>query len=72
MNENLINKELKQAENQIMADMFMTEIKKKQFINELKSGLGDEIKNNKNKLILNKKPWYKKFFLFFKKIFNAF
>lgn len=72
MNDKIINKEIKQAENKIMADMLITEIKKKKFINELKNGLGEEIKKNKNEIIINKKPLYVKFFSFFKRFLKTF
>ena len=44
MSDKMINKEIEQIENEMKADMFMTEIRKKKFIGDLKNGLGDEIK----------------------------
>ena len=46
MNDKMIDREIKQIENEMKADLFMTEIRKKKFIGELKNGLGSEIKNN--------------------------
>ena len=48
MNYKMINREIKQIENEIMGDKFMTEIRKKKFIGDLKNGLGEEIKKNPN------------------------
>lgn len=71
MNDKMIDKEIKQIENEIKADLFMTEIRKKKFIGDLKSGLGEEIKKNPNKVKFVKQPWYKKISNFFKKVFRA-
>lgn len=71
MNDKMINREIRQIENEIMGDKFMTEIRKKKFIGDLKNGLGEEIKNNSNKIKVIKNPWYKKVSNFFKKIFRT-
>jgi hypothetical protein len=71
MNDKMIDREIKQIENEMKADLFMTEIRKKKFIGELKNGLGSEIKNNPNQVKFIKQPWYKKVSNFFKKIFRT-
>jgi len=53
-------------------EKYKTAIRKKQFINELKVGLGDEIKNNPNRVKVGKSSWVKKLGLMIKKIFTKF
>lgn len=67
-----IERELKLAENEILAAVHKTEREKKQFINELKFGLGEEIKKNPNRPIIIKKTWLQKLTLFLKGIFTKF
>jgi hypothetical protein len=49
-----------------------TEMRKSQFINEIKGGLGQEIKANPNKIKIIKKTWKQKVKIFFTKIFTKF
>jgi hypothetical protein len=72
MNEKMVNREIKQAENEILLEKYKTALKKTQLINELKSGLGNEIKKNPGKAKIIKKPWYKKILAGLKKIFTKF
>ena len=72
MSDKMIDREIKIIENEIEADKFMTGIRKKSFINDLKTGLGEEIKKNPNKVKLIKKPWYSKGLDIIKKIFTTF
>ena len=72
MNDKMINREIKQIENEMKGDLFMTEIRKKRFISDLKNGLGEEIKKNPSKVKIIKQPWYKKFLNIIKKIFTKF
>ena len=58
--------------NEILSTRKNTEHKKKLFINELKSGLGVQIKNNPNEIKINKKTFKQKLKEFFKKIFKRF
>ncbi len=60
--------------NEIKALSNSTEIKKKDFINKIKNGLGKEVKENKNKIIINKKKVSKItiLFNFLKGIFTKF
>ena len=49
--DNKINEELKQ----IKLENKKTDLKKMAFIQEIKNGLGEEIRKNPNKVIINKK-----------------
>jgi hypothetical protein len=55
----------------MLADLELTNIKKQAFINEIKNGLGDDIKKNPNKVKIEKQH-KKKFIDFLKKIFTKF
>ncbi len=61
----LVNNERKSLES-------VNEIKKNKFINEIKSGLGDKIKNNKSKFTKIKKPLVTRVLDNMKKIFLKF
>ena len=58
--------------NEIKAAKQNTELKKEQFINELKSGLGQKVKNNPNKVKIIKKKWHQKLITAIKNIFIKF
>lgn len=58
--------------NDIKAQKEQTKIHRDKFINEIKFGLGEQIKNNPNEIIIHKKPWYVKTKEWFKKIFTSF
>lgn len=64
--------ELEQKENEEKLFKYQTALKKIQLIEEIKNGLGDEIKQVKGKIKIIKKPWNKKLGLFLKKIFTKF
>ena len=55
--------------NDIKATKQNTELKKEQFINELKSGLGQKVKNNPNRVKIIKKKWHQKLITAIKNIF---
>ena len=63
----LVTKEIEKLKNEAVSDLYVTSLKKQAFINEIRNGLGNEIKQNLNTVKVVKKPWYK---LLFKKIFN--
>lgn len=63
---------LDRVEKSIEFEKLKTNLKKAQFIQEIKSGLGSEIKKNPNQITIIKKPWYKKLGLFLRKIFTKF
>lgn len=46
--------------NDIKAQKEYIKIQKNKFVNEIKFGLGDEIKKNPTTIIKHKKPWYVK------------
>jgi hypothetical protein len=58
--------------NKMKADKANTELKKNKFISEIKSGLGDKIKEKPNEIKLIKKSKKQKIKDFLKKIFNKF
>lgn len=62
----------KRIENDIKGLKLSTDLKKNSFINEIKNGLGDEVKKNPNKIIKLEKKWYIKLSKFIKKIFTKF
>lgn len=72
MNDKILNREVKQAENEMLLEKYKTALKKTQFINEIKSGLGKEIKSNPGKVKIIKKTWYQKLLSVLKKIFTKF
>ena len=67
-----IMKTLDRVEKSIEMEKLKTTLKKAQFIQEIKNGLGSEIKKNPNQITIIKKPWYKKLGLFLRKIFTKF
>jgi hypothetical protein len=68
-NKNVITRELNKEQNAIKLDIEMTNLKKKAFIDEIKSGLGDAIKNNPDKVIIHKITLFQKIKNFLIKIF---
>jgi hypothetical protein len=65
------NRETVQAEKDILAEKYKTAVKKVQFIQEVKSGLGEEIKKKPKPII--KKPTFKnRITTLIKKIFTRF
>lgn len=72
MSDKMIKREIEMIENEIVADKYITEIKKNNFINEIKTNLGSEIKKNPNKVKVKTKSKKEKFFDFIKKIFTKF
>lgn len=68
---NIVEKEREQLAREMLADKYTTTLKKFQFINELKNGLGDVIKTNPKVKVL-KKSWFQKIKIIFKTIFTKF
>ena len=64
--------EIKKLEREMLGDKYMSALKKVQFINELKNGLGEEIKANGGKVKIIKKTWLEKLIIALKKIFTNF
>jgi len=72
MNDKMLDREMNQAGNAILNDKYKTALKKAQLINEIKSGLGEQIKKNPNKAKIIKKSWFERFIFNIKKIFTKF
>lgn len=68
----IISREIDQAEKDALLEKYKTAMKKVQFIQELKTGLGKEIKENPSKFTVIKKTWFQKIMLRLKKIFTTF
>lgn len=68
----IVSKEIEQVEREILADRYNTALKKMQFVNELKNGLGSELKNNPNKIKLVKKSFWAKIKDYLKGLFTKF
>ncbi len=58
--------------NDIKGQKEQTKLNKLKFANEIKSGLGNKIKENPNEIKVYVKPWYKKLGGFIKNIFTKF
>lgn len=58
--------------NKMKADRANTELKKNKYISEIKSGLGEKIKENPNEIKVIKKTRAQRLKDFLKKIFNKF
>ncbi len=69
---NIISIETEKAEKELLLEKYKTAMKKVQFLNEIKSGLGDEIKANPNGVKIIKKSWGEKLKMHLKKIFTKF
>jgi hypothetical protein len=70
--ENTLNKELAAKENEVKLEQFKTELRKSQFIEEIKGDLGVAIKLNPRKVRIIKKPWHVKFKNSLAKLFTKF
>lgn len=68
----IVSKEAKTTEDLNNVEKYKTALKKVQFINEIKGGLGTEIKNNPRGVKVIKKSWTQRFFNNIKKIFTKF
>jgi len=68
----VIEREFKIAQNEILANKEKTEREKQGLIRDLRSGLGDEIRKNPNKITIIKKTWFQRLTLFIKRIFTRF
>ncbi len=72
MRKGTIEREIELEEREILRDKFLTAMRKTQFVNELKSGLGDEIKKNPRGIKIIKESRYKRFMSWLKKFFTKF
>lgn len=62
----------KDIKNDIIGMKYSTDLKKASFINEIKSGLGEEVKKNPNKITKVEKKWTEKLSIYIKKLFTKF
>lgn len=67
-----ISDEVKKTENLNNIEKYKTALKKVHFINELKGGLGAQLKENPRGVKIYKKSWFEKFLASLKKIFTKF
>jgi len=72
MGNEIINREIKQVEREILLEKYATAMKKNQFINELNNGLGEQMKINPGKAKIIKKTWTQRLSAWLKKIFTKF
>ncbi len=70
VSENTLAKELLAKENELKLELFKTQLKKAEFIDEIKHGLGNEIKRNPNKVKVIKKTWHQKLKIFLSNLFT--
>ena len=71
-NNKMISREQQLAEKEVLIEKYKTALKKTQFVNELKTGLGVEIKKNPGKAKIIKKTWGQKLILGLSKLFTKF
>jgi hypothetical protein len=72
MSDRIFNRETQQAEREELLGKYKTAITKVQLINDLKNGLGAEIKKNPNKARIIEKTRFQKFMFKLKKLFTKF
>jgi hypothetical protein len=68
----IIDKEIEQTEREMLSNMYMTALKKAKFVNQLKTGLGSEIKAIGGRVNIIKKSWFQKLIDRLRKIFTKF
>jgi len=68
----ILSKETDQAEKEMLMFQYQTALKKVQFINEIKNGLGSEIKTNAGKVRVVNKSWLNKIIEKLRNIFTKF
>ena len=71
MSEKAISREQALADKDVLVEKYKTALKKAQFVNEVKSGLGEEIKKNQRPKII-KKSFMSKITSAIKNIFTKF
>lgn len=72
MRKTTIEREIELEEKELLRDKFVTALRKTQFVNELKNGLGAEIKKNPKGVKIIKPSRYKRFVSWLKKLFTKF
>lgn len=71
MDDKIISREQSLADKDVLVEKYKTALKKTQFINEVKNGLGDEIKKNPKPKVI-KKSFTSKIISAIKKVFTKF
>jgi len=69
---NYFTNEIKKEKNGIKLEKRKTDLSKEAFIQEIKNGLGEQIRANPNKVIINTKPKENIFKRFLKKLMQIF
>lgn len=69
---NYFSNEIKKEENGIKLQSKKTDLSKEAFIQEIRNGLGEQIKTINNKVIIKTKPKENLFKRFFKKLMKVF
>lgn len=64
--------EIKFEKEEMLKETAQTAVSKSYFINQIKNGLGDEIKKNPNKVNIIKKTRFEKIKSWFSKVFKSF
>ena len=68
----IVSREIEQIEREMLMNKYQTALKKGQLINDIKGGLGDEIKSNGGKVKVLKKSWFERLKLRLKNLFTKF
>ena len=71
MSDKAINREQTLADKDVLVEKYKTALKKAQFVNEIKTGLGEEIKKNPKPKVI-KRSFIYKLTTYIKKIFTKF
>lgn len=72
MKKTMIEREMELENREILRDKFLTALRKTQFVNELKAGLGEEIKKNPRTIKIIKESRYRRFISCLKSFFAKF
>lgn len=72
MGDKSLIREIREAENEIKSDRHITELRKQQFIYEIKNGLGEKIKNNPRAVKTIQKKWYQRLWGWIKNFITKF
>ena len=59
MSDKAISREQTMADTEVLVEKYKTALKKAQFVNEIKSGLGEEIKKNPRPLVIKRSFLYR-------------
>ena len=68
----VVGREIKETEKQMLLDKYKTALNKAKFVNEIKGDLGSDIKSNPGRANIIKKTWLQKLGLKLKAIFTKF